>query len=111
MDKLKEQAIKMKEVFLKGNLNEIGGILDFSWKFKKNLAEGITNPEIDEIYEAAKKVGALGGKISGAGGGGFFFFYCPGNTRFRVIQEIAKFGGRVRKYHFTNEGLMTWTSK
>ncbi len=111
MDKLKEQAFKMKEVFLKGNLNEIGEILDFGWKFKKNLAEGITNPEIDEIYGAAKKIGALGGKISGAGGGGFFFFYCPGITRYKVIQELSKFGGRVRKYHFTNEGLMTWTSK
>lgn len=110
MDKLKEQAFRMKEVMLKGNLDEIGEILDFGWKFKKNLAEGITNPQIDEIYEAAKKHGAIGGKISGAGGGGFFFFYCPKNTRYKVIAALEKFGGRVRKYHFTNEGLTTWNT-
>jgi D-glycero-alpha-D-manno-heptose-7-phosphate kinase len=110
MDKLKEQAFRMKEVLLKGNLNEIGEILDFGWKFKKNLASGITNPQIDEIYDSAKANGALGGKISGAGGGGFFFFYCPGNTRYKVIQGLEQFGGRVRKYHFRNEGLMTWNS-
>ena len=111
MDKLKEQAFRMKEVMLRGNLNEIGEILDFGWKFKKNLAEGITNPEIDEIYEIAKSKGAVGGKISGAGGGGFFFFYCPKNTRYNVVNALGKFGGEVCKYHFTTEGLMTWTSK
>lgn len=111
MDKLKEQAFRMKEVLLKGNLDEIGEILDFGWKFKKNLAEGITNPQIDEIYESAKNNGALGGKISGAGGGGFFFFYCPNNTRYKVISDLQQFGGRVRKYHFTSEGLTTWNTK
>lgn len=110
MDKLKEQAFRMKEVLLKGNLDEIGAILDFGWKFKKNLAEGITNPQIDEIYDVAKLNGAIGGKISGAGGGGFFFFYCPNNTRYKVIKALEQFGGRVRKYHFTNEGLTTWTT-
>ncbi len=111
MDKLKEQAFRMKEVLLKGNLNEIGEILDFGWKFKKNLAEGITNPEIDKIYDEAKRRGAVGGKISGAGGGGFFFFYCPDNTRYKVVKALEQFGGVVSKYHFTTEGLMTWTSK
>ena len=111
MDKLKEQAFRMKEVLLKGNLDEIGEILDFGWKFKKNLAEGITNPQIDEIYEAAKQNGAIGGKISGAGGGGFFFFYCPNNSRYKVVSALEKFGGRVKKYHFTTEGLTTWNTK
>jgi D-glycero-alpha-D-manno-heptose-7-phosphate kinase len=110
MDKLKEQAFMMKEVMLKGKLDGIGEILDFGWKFKKNLAEAVTNPQIDEIYDAAKKAGALGGKISGAGGGGFFFFYCPNNARYAVISELNKFGGKVRKYHFTNEGLTTWNT-
>jgi len=111
MDKLKEQSFRMKEVMLKGDLHEIGQILDFGWKFKKNLAEGITNPEIDKIYEEAKSKGAVGGKISGAGGGGFFFFYCPENTRYNVVKVLEQFGGNVCKYHFTTEGLMTWTSK
>jgi D-glycero-alpha-D-manno-heptose-7-phosphate kinase len=109
MHKLKEQAIMMKEAILKGELDKIGEILDFGWKFKKNLSAGITNPFIDEIYETAINSGATGGKISGAGGGGFMFFYCPGNTRSDVIKALLKFGGQTKRYEFTSKGLTTWT--
>ena len=109
MHKLKEQAIMMKEAILKGKLDEIGEILDFGWQYKKQMAEGITNPVIDEIYETAKKAGATGGKISGAGGGGFMMFYCPGNTRYKVIEALQKFGGEFRRFQFTKYGLVTWS--
>ena len=109
MHKLKEQAVMMKEAILKGELNKIGELLDFGWKYKKNMAAGITNPFIDEIYESAMKNGALGGKISGAGGGGFMFFYCPGNARSRVIEALNKFGGQTKRYEFTTKGLTTWS--
>jgi len=109
MHKLKEQAILMKEAILKGKLNEIGEILDFGWHYKKQLAEEITNPIINEIYETAKKAGAIGGKISGAGGGGFMIFYCPGNTKYKVMEALEKFGGRFEKFQFTKRGLETWS--
>jgi len=108
MHKLKEQAILMKEAILKGKLNEIGYILDYGWQHKKQMAEGITNPLIDEIYNTAKKAGATGGKISGAGGGGFMMFYCPGNTRYKVVEALQKFGGEFRRFQFTKYGLETW---
>ncbi|MCH8317068.1 MAG: dehydrogenase [Bacteroidetes bacterium] len=107
--KLKEQAILMKEALLKGNLDEIGKILDFGWQNKKLLAAGITNPEIDKIYDRAIKAGATGGKISGAGEGGFMFFYCPGNTRYKVIESLKGPDGGFRAYHFTKNGLNTWS--
>lgn len=109
MHKLKEQAIMMKESILKGELDKIGELLDFGWKFKKNMAVGITNPFIDEIYETAIKNGASGGKISGAGGGGFMFFYCPGNTRSKVVEALNIFGGQTKRYEFTAKGLTTWS--
>ena len=108
MHKLKEQAILMKEAILKGKLDEVGEILDFGWQYKKQMAEGITNPVIEEIYEEAKKSGATGGKISGAGGGGFMMFYCPKNTRYKVIEALQKFGGEFRRFQFTKHGLETW---
>ncbi len=108
MHKLKEQAVLMKEALLKGEIDKIGEILDFGWQYKKQMAEGITNPVIDEIYETAKKAGATGGKISGAGGGGFMMFYCPGNTRYNVIEALKKFGGEFKTYQFTKYGLTTW---
>lgn len=110
MHQLKYQAILMKEALLRGNLDEIGTILDFGWKYKKQMASGITNASLDAIYKAAIDNGATGGKISGAGGGGYMFFYCPGNTRFRVIESLRQFGGFTERYEFTPEGLVTWTN-
>ena len=109
MHQLKEQAGMMKEALLKGRLNEIGEILDFGFRQKRLMAANISNDRMDMIYEEAKKAGAVGGKISGAGGGGFMIFYCPGNTRHKVIETLNTFGGEVRNYSFTDYGLTTWS--
>jgi D-glycero-alpha-D-manno-heptose-7-phosphate kinase len=109
MHQLKKQAVMMKEAILRGELEEIGEILDYGWKFKKQMAEGITNPMIDQIYDTAKAAGATGGKISGAGGGGFMIFYCPNNSRSAVVKAIEAFGGQVKRYEFTEKGLTTWS--
>jgi D-glycero-alpha-D-manno-heptose-7-phosphate kinase len=108
MHKIKEQALLMKEPLLKGDLNQIGEIMDFGWRNKKKMAEGISNPWIDEVYNATLKAGATGGKVSGAGGGGFMFFYCPGNSRHKVIKTLESFGGQVKRYEFTERGLSSW---
>lgn len=111
MHQLKEQSKMMKEALLKGRLHEIGEILDYGFKQKKQMAANISNDSLDEIYDAAKKAGASGGKISGAGGGGFMFFYCPANTRYNVIDTLKRFGGEIKPYQFTKHGLRTWCSK
>lgn len=111
MHKIKEQAYLMKEALLKEDLKEIGPILDFGWKNKRQMASGITNPLIDEIYEAAILAGSTGGKVSGAGGGGFMFFYCPKNSRHAVIETLKKFGGEVRAFNFSHKGLTSWQAK
>ncbi|HAH58620.1 MAG: dehydrogenase [Lentimicrobium sp.] len=109
MHQLKDQAVMMKEALLKGELDSIGEILDFGWRNKKRMADGITNPLIDDIYDTVRKAGASGGKISGAGGGGFMIFYCPGETRNSVIHALKKFGGEAKRYDFTSFGLTTWS--
>lgn len=109
MHQLKEQSRMMKEALLKGRLNEVGEILDFGFEQKRKMAANISNSKIEEIYDAAKKAGATGGKISGAGGGGFMSFYCPGNTRYKVIETLERFGGEVKQYSFTKYGLTTWS--
>jgi D-glycero-alpha-D-manno-heptose-7-phosphate kinase len=111
MHHLKEQAQMMKEALLKGNIDEIGKILDFGFQHKKQMASGISNPLIDEIYEAALQAGATGGKISGAGGGGFMTFYCPGTKRYAVIDALQKFGGAFHPYRFVEQGLFTWKNR
>jgi D-glycero-alpha-D-manno-heptose-7-phosphate kinase len=109
MHHLKEQALMMKEAMLKGKVHEIGSILDFGFRYKKQMAQGISNSSMDEIYEAAKKAGATGGKISGAGGGGFMMFYCPGTSRHAVQAALKSFGGDFKPYQFTERGLFTWS--
>ncbi len=109
MHQLKQQSQRMKEALLKGRLNEIGEILDFGFIQKRKMAEGISNDRMEEIYEAAKKSGATGGKISGAGGGGFMIFYCPANTKFAVMAKLNEFGGHCKSYQFVDHGLTTWT--
>jgi D-glycero-alpha-D-manno-heptose-7-phosphate kinase len=108
MHHLKEQAVMMKEALLKGNIHDIGNILDFGFRYKKQMAKGISNTSMDDIYDAAKKAGATGGKISGAGGGGFMMFYCPDSTRYAVIKALKSFGGEFSQYQFTNHGLVSW---
>ncbi len=108
MHQLKEQANMMKEALLKGKVHEIGAILDFGFRYKKQMAKGISNPQMDEFYEIALKAGATGGKISGAGGGGFMMFYCPDNTRYNVQKALANFGGRFQSYQFAPKGMSSW---
>jgi D-glycero-alpha-D-manno-heptose-7-phosphate kinase len=111
MHQLKEQARMMKEALLKGRLYEIGEVLDFGFQQKRKMAHNISNSDIEMVYDAAKKAGATGGKISGAGGGGFMTFYCPGNTRYKVIETLNSFGGEVKPYRFVKSGLTTWTAQ
>lgn len=106
---LKEQAQMMKEALLKGKLNTIGEILNYGFEQKRKMAANITNSLLEDIYATAMAAGATGGKISGAGGGGFMIFYCPITTRYNVINALKKFGGDVKQYNFSQEGLTTWT--
>lgn len=109
MHQLKLQSQLMKEALLKGRLHEIGEILDFGFQQKRKMAEGISNSMMEELYDTAKKAGATGGKISGAGGGGFMIFYCPGNTKYKVVSALEKFKGQRWQYQFVDHGLFSWT--
>ena len=66
-----------KDCLVKSNLDQFGEKLDSNWILKRTLSKTISNSIFDDIYNLAKKSGAIGGKILGAGGGGFFLFYCP----------------------------------
>ena len=109
MHNLKEQSQRMKEALLRGEIDKIGEILHDSWQHKKQMADGISNSDIDFIYETAMNAGATGGKISGAGGGGFMIFYAPYTAKYNVIDSLNQLGGKVMRYTFTNIGVTTWT--
>ncbi|HRG68074.1 MAG: dehydrogenase [Saprospiraceae bacterium] len=108
MHQLKEQSKRMKDALLQGKLGVIGEILDFGFHQKRKMASLISNPYIDEIYDAARNAGAAGGKISGAGGGGFMFFYCPDNKRYAVMDTLQKYKGYFLNFQFTKHGVQSW---
>lgn len=72
----------------KRDLDDFGRLLDETWNLKKNLSNSISNSSIDLIYEKAKKAGALGGKLLGAGGGGFLVFYVPKEKQEKVREAV-----------------------
>jgi D-glycero-alpha-D-manno-heptose-7-phosphate kinase len=107
--KVKALSQAMKEAVLRGELNNIGKILEDSWLSKKRMAKGITTPEIDAWYDAAKEAGASGGKFSGAGGGGYMFFYCPNNSKHAVMKALGTLGVQRHYYQFSANGLYSYT--
>lgn len=85
---MKRLALVAQSALEAGELDEFGLLLHQGWELKKTLASRITNPSIDELYESARKAGALGGKITGAGGGGFLLLYCPLNRQDEVRRAL-----------------------
>jgi D-glycero-alpha-D-manno-heptose-7-phosphate kinase len=87
------QCVQEAETIIRStsrSLDEFGRLLHQSWQIKRTLTQKITNPAIDEIYEAGLSAGALGGKLLGAGGGGFMLFYVPPERREALRTRLKK---------------------
>ncbi len=69
-------------------VRELGDLLHDSWRLKRELAENISNAQIDEIYQAGREAGAIGGKLLGAGGGGFMLFLVDPEKREQVRERL-----------------------
>lgn len=73
--RMTQLAADLRDAIVQNNLDVFGEILHQGWMEKRKLASGITNEKIDEWYAIARKNGAIGGKVLGAGGGGFLLLY------------------------------------
>lgn len=83
-------------------LDELGDLLDQNWTLKKRLATDISNSRVDELYVRARKAGALGGKLLGAGSGGFLMLYVPEYKKNAVRQSLNDL--REIPFEFEPEG-------
>lgn len=75
LQRMVELAYVLKTELESGHIDSLGDILHENWDLKKSLTVGISTPEIDGWYETARRHGATGGKLLGAGAGGFLVFY------------------------------------
>lgn len=109
LDELKAICIEMKNALLRGHLDEFGELLHQGWLHKKKLASKISNPEIDKLYETARRSGAIGGKILGAGGGGYLLLFCEFDKRHIIAEKLEELGGQIVDFGFDLKGLQTWS--
>lgn len=86
---MKQMAYTARDALLAGAVDSFGELLHESWQLKKQLASQISNHVLDDAYQAARRAGALGGKITGAGGGGFLLLYCPHRRQDAVRSALA----------------------
>jgi D-glycero-alpha-D-manno-heptose-7-phosphate kinase len=93
---------KLRGELNNGKIDSLGKILDDGWKIKRSLANGISNPEIDAVYEKAVGAGAVGGKLLGAGGNGFMLFYVERSEHEAVRKALANY--REMKISFDSGG-------
>ena len=93
---MRSLALETAKALEKLDFPEVGHLMDDNWRLKKRLSDVITTTSIDDAYEAAKKAGALGGKLLGAGGGGFLFFLVP-PIRQREVRRTLEAMGLVAK--------------
>jgi D-glycero-alpha-D-manno-heptose-7-phosphate kinase len=107
----KELAVKMKDALLRGALSEFGRLLDDAWAYKKQMSPKITNDHIDDLYAEAKRHGAIGGKVTGAGGGGYMLLYCRYDTKHEVQAALAAKGVEALDFQFDPFGLTTWSHR
>lgn len=92
-------------------LDDFGRLLDETWKLKRGISSSVSTDSIDGIYASARKAGALGGKLLGAGGGGFLVFYVPADRRDEVMRAMEGLmyvpfrfeNGGTRVIHYTPE--------
>lgn len=108
MHKIKGLAHSMKDYLLSGKLEQFAAALHETWLLKRSTAKVVSNEAIDRTYEQARKNGAWGGKISGAGGGGFMMLIVDPARRQNVLDNLSNANRNSIFCHFSTEGAVAW---
>lgn len=110
MHRIKELGREVYRLLVDGDTDRYGELLHEHWTRKRTLAKAMTDPTLDEHYEAARNAGAIGGKLMGAGGGGFFMFYVRPADRRRVWEALVGRGLTPLRFRFDTGGARIVTN-
>jgi len=102
---IKDLGLRSLKALETGDLRKFGTLMDEHWQHKKKRSGAMSNPEIDKWYELARRNGALGGKLIGAGGGGFLLFYTEDKKPVR--HALREAGLEEVRFRFDFEGTKT----
>jgi D-glycero-alpha-D-manno-heptose-7-phosphate kinase len=103
MHAIKAIGLESKDALESGDLKRFGELLHEHWTVKRGIADGMTTDSVDSWYSIARKNGALGGKLVGAGGGGFLMVFCT-EGREKVRNALASKGLKEMRFRFDFEG-------
>jgi len=101
-----DEAVKLLR---RNRIADFGRLLHDAWEVKKAFSPYIAPPEVEAIYAEARRHGAWGGKITGAGGGGFMVFACPFERRLELERLLTGLGVQMRAFSFTTQGVHAWS--
>lgn len=106
MKQLHELVYAMRDALVTGDVEAVGAMLHEAHESKKLMNPHIADETpIEQLFEAARRAGAAGGKICGAGGGGYLLLYCEPGRRSAVRAELERLGGQLARFAFTQEGV------
>jgi D-glycero-alpha-D-manno-heptose-7-phosphate kinase len=106
MKQLHEMAYEMRDAVESGNVDALGEMLHTAYESKKRMNPHIADgTPIEQLFAAAREVGAVGGKICGAGGGGYLLLYCNPGFQPAVRAKLEQLGGRFTDFAFHPGGV------
>jgi D-glycero-alpha-D-manno-heptose-7-phosphate kinase len=105
MRRIGEIAVEMREALLAFDLDLVATLLAREWECRKQLAEGVTTPQIEKIVEAAKAAGGVASKVMGAGGGGCMITIVAEGKRGAVETAVGDAGATVMPFKIARQGL------
>ena len=101
----------MRDALLKGNVKLFADFLHESWNMKKEMNDKISNPFVEDCYNTAKNLGALGGKLLGAGGSGYLLIYASPLYQKEIKEALKSKGVTNETFKFSSSGLEIWATK
>ena len=106
LDQIKQIGLDTRKYLEGGHVDMLGELLHIHWETKKKRSQNMSDPFINECYEVARKNGAVGGKLIGAGGGGFLMFYCYNynHDKTALIESMQKMGLKWEQFRFDFDG-------